>query len=805
MGDDGSEGNEKILSTGLGTSGSRARFSWLWLVIFAGGLALVTGLGSLFFYDNAGRSLACWMLLICGSLTLFGGWKCRDLLGARGRLGVSGEGELSDDDRERDGLLDLRKQAEADLARLGIRQEEFEKRLRLYGEWMEFPMFEESLGWQDSTANESDKLKDSSEVVLSEEEVREASEKDRALAKLVEARAEELVAKFREDGFSSSGGGRMEGENMGGMEAVLGGNFQPRLLLDEVMRFLEDAAKIYRPDSNSPLLETSVERVLRAVNRISLQLLIHLEQVPFNLKDYSLANAYDHARKAGRLHGYYRAVSPYLPVASYTWQLGRLVLGANPVAAGTWYLGTEVLRRGGTKVTKKFLEHHVLRVLAETMRILGDEAAMLFDPEVRYRDGSWAYGVELVELIHRFPLSRTVLQEAMNEVGRLPLRCSYDRVFLYRCLAAHVSPKPDRVVKAEGLSLSERRSIARQLEDFFEKYVHGRREDLVKEWRVSVEARLGVKLKVSSGVDGTGSGREMKSEEAKVEGALRSVASYLRVIRVMEPNGELLESLGRTGLARRYVNLVGGDRGEKDMREIGSDVSEFFEYPDLEPGDEVLDLWQKDLLEVERMSGVVSSTSYESLRGAMEYFRMPVRPFEREMEQMSQVVLGANLDEEWRGLLGRSGQLPRELLFVLPNLLARSEVVKFFYEAEPVRLKDGESGGELMVPGARFWLIGTQRRLFLLAVEKERGSGAMASDVSLVWSVEKGGEAWLERRGTGIGKSSQGMIRGGLWHVPEGQAPDGVVLKGSKLAGLVRFEKFFAPLARWAGVVGMGG
>jgi len=84
-------------------------------------------------------------------------------------------------------------------------------------------------------------------------------------------------------------------------------------------------------------------------------------------------------------------------------------------------------------------------------------------------------------MVHLFPLSRETLQEALCEIGNLPLRNSYDRIFLYRCLALGRSPQPQAFVKAALLTIDQRREIAERLERFFRHHLHGRRGDRVAE------------------------------------------------------------------------------------------------------------------------------------------------------------------------------------------------------------------------------------------------------------------------------------------------------------------------------------
>ena len=94
---------------------------------------------------------------------------------------------------------------------------------------------------------------------------------------------------------------------------------------------MESVARIYKPDSEHPLLETSVERLLRAVNHASVQMLVHLEQLPLDVKSYNLRETYQYIRSGTKYYGYYKKVEPYWTYARPLYHLGRLAMGTNPI------------------------------------------------------------------------------------------------------------------------------------------------------------------------------------------------------------------------------------------------------------------------------------------------------------------------------------------------------------------------------------------------------------------------------------------------------------------------------------------
>ncbi|NCF88214.1 MAG: hypothetical protein GWQ08_22280, partial [Verrucomicrobiaceae bacterium] len=65
---------------------------------------------------------------------------------------------------------------------------------------------------------------------------------------------------------------------------VVDGTLQPEEIYKDVMHLFDGVARIYQPNSDQPLLETSMEQVLRFLHNVSLQLLVQLEQLPMDVK-----------------------------------------------------------------------------------------------------------------------------------------------------------------------------------------------------------------------------------------------------------------------------------------------------------------------------------------------------------------------------------------------------------------------------------------------------------------------------------------------------------------------------------------
>ena len=88
-----------------------------------------------------------------------------------------------------------------------------------------------------------------------------------------------------------------------------------------------------------------------------------------------------------------------------------------------------------------------------------------------------------------------MLRETFRELGRLPLKSSYDRIFLYRCIAQNASPKPKHFAQPDLLSLEVREQLMKQLIDFYEKNISANAEaenEETTKWRVGLKERLGL-------------------------------------------------------------------------------------------------------------------------------------------------------------------------------------------------------------------------------------------------------------------------------------------------------------------------
>ena len=348
--------------------------------------------------------------------------------------------------------------------RLDSRRAEIGKVLMAYGEWMEFPDFEElhRVEWATS----------------------ERSAQDAKVAALLEGEADLVLQRISEGKYWEEG------------------QLETRLLLNDLGNFVELIAQIYNPQSGQPLLETNLEELLKAVNRVSLQIILLLEEVPLlDVKDWNLRQVADKVRTASKVVRKYEDLQPILSPMRYLWQGSKFLLASNPILAAGWIAGSNLVREGAKKIGKRSLDGYLLSVVRQVLGIIAWETASIYDRTNRFRDPEWVYGVELVHLLSEFPLDRESLRAAFSELGTLALRSSYDRIFLYRCVAQNVSPKPERFVQADLMTEETRDEIAKALNGFCHKHLEDGKGKKADKWRRDLGRRLAVEMTGIEGLD----------------------------------------------------------------------------------------------------------------------------------------------------------------------------------------------------------------------------------------------------------------------------------------------------------------
>lgn len=417
--------------------------------------------------SKGGRFFAGLFLLVSGTLIFFARiepqWMQWSLFG----LSVAGlfalvfwktPEEPEKEESEEDLIALAQRALKTEASRLESKRIDLEKVLMAYGEWMEFPDYQtlKTLDW-----------KDEAHLKL-----------DERVALLLDDEADAMLERFSQGKYWASG------------------QFEGKELLLDLVAFMESVARVYQPDSKMPLLELNLESLFKAVNRASLQIILLLEELPvLEVKQMNLRKMSDNIRKASKVYRKYGELQPYLKPVKYLWQGSKLLLTSNPLLAAGWIAGSELIWKGGKHMGKKAMDAYFLSLVRQTLGIVAWETAGIYDSTHRYRNPDWVFGVEIAHLLSRFDTTQEVLRETFAELGRLPLRSSYDRIFLYRCIAQNTSPKPKHFAQPELLSSETRGELYKRLVEFYEKNISANIETENPEtvaWRKGIKERLGL-------------------------------------------------------------------------------------------------------------------------------------------------------------------------------------------------------------------------------------------------------------------------------------------------------------------------
>ncbi len=306
-------------------------------------------------------------------------------------------------------------------------------------------------------------------------------------------------------------------------------DFKHELLLADIVDLVDSVARIHHPDSQHPLLETSIENLLGSLNRLSLQLLVLIDSFPINIKEYNLRKTYLYIQKSASTIGYYKRAEPFLTFAGPMLRIG---LASNPIVGIAQTVALEM----GKHAIKVGSERYALNLLHDVIEIVGEQASTIFgENTLRYRSKHWIYAVELTELMHYFnPVEPSALSKAMKIISGLILRSEYDRIFIYHCLAENKSAEPERF-SSDFFTDEDRQELVRKLRDFAENTINkNRTEDSNKKiisWRKKAEQRLTIEIPLSIDKNDSESLKNLLSSgspEKKIKGFLaRSVLAMM--------------------------------------------------------------------------------------------------------------------------------------------------------------------------------------------------------------------------------------------------------------------------------------
>lgn len=497
-------------------------------------------------------------------------------------------------------------------------------------------------------------------------ELQQLGEKDRQVHQLLEAEAERVYEKIRKNGYSSNG------------------QVDTTAIREEALLLMRQVALIYKPDCRHPLLETSFEQLARAASRICLHVLVLLERLPVSVQHYNISTLYGYLQKAVAGYGMYQKASPWLTYLSRGLYAGRMASATNPATLGAWWLATELGKRGAQKVIENVVDRQAVAVLHEVVAVIGVEAAGIYGTGFRQRDPAWILGTELVELIQAFPVSGESLNHGLRRITALPLRSEYDRIYLYRCLAEHRSAGL-QLADPAMLSREDRERIARELEEFYSKYIHGRTSSAVATWRLKAETRLDLKLHLEE--------RQTVSASSVLDeyrSAAQSLAAFLFHVLTLEQHQA--EAIFRSLVVS--ARLSDTDRAELLRRaEIHPNQLQF-EPPELDPTSDATKVFLSDLASCCTANGYPDHHVEQLVIETWQYFR----------RQNSEA--NAALDAAWKTCVQRQdSQVPAsDLPFGLARtfLIVRQESERLSFWFGDLSSRVGESLTSL----PDVWLLG---------------------------------------------------------------------------------------------------
>jgi hypothetical protein len=546
------------------------------------------------------------------------------------------------------------------------------------------------------------------------------------------------------------------------------GTLNPNLMRDQVIDLVTRVAKVYRPDAKNPLMETSVDQMLRAGSRACLHLLIVLDRLPLNLHEETLATLHSYIRNAIKAWEAYSAAEPYLNHVGKAWYAGRYLAGASPLTMGiTWAL-TEIGKRGAKAIGKKIVDEQAVALIGDVVRIVGFEVASVFSGDFRHRSPDWVFGSELTNLMSRYPVSRENLAHSLREVGSLSLRNEYDRMFLYRCLSAYRSAAP-LVDAREVLPAEQRQDISRRLEKFYQDFIHGRTNRRLDSWREGVEERLGIPLEIaqpekgdakSLANDSTGSG--------EVTAAIESLAGFVAAVK-----GRPVRELSDMFSSLEISKADDVDDLPALLEQLEAEPPQLFEPPDIDPGSPVLTAYLDDLVHLAVEVAPYDLQPDDFVTETAAYVGADVKSIQKKLDQRYGEFVVDRLPED-----APSSKLSPTAARRLISLLNDDEVPQFVYGSVKV-----DAGEDSALNSSDAILVGLTSRLLLIP------------DDAAHWSAT----------GTLTGHSISRVdgrliddcqLSGGQWTVTsESDLPDPQPLDLT-ISGAVmnRYESWFAPL-----------
>ena len=543
--------------------------------------------------------------------------------------------------------------------RLDKREEDLANKLIAYHEWMEFPQ-----------------PIDLSAPAVSDAELSEMADKDRQMIALLEEESKQLFDKIRGNEFS------------------VDGKIQWRLMGDDVYALADRVARIYRPDLDQALMETSIAQVMRAASRACLHFLVVLDRLPLNVKEYNINTMYGYVHTALKAYGVYKFASPFLPYLKSAYYLGRYAMGAHPGSMGAWWFAGAISKRGAEALATKVRDHLAVEWLHDVVRVIGFEVAGIYGGGFRHRDANWIYATELTELMSQFPSTHDSLSHALKEIGALQLRSEYDRVYLYRLLSECKSANPAQYRPLVCLTGVERQAVAQRLEKFVNVFMDSATNQDVERWKVGIEERLNLKLRLADEAT-------TLSQSQQCESAVRSLASFLLAVKRMEPS-QLNSALANATV----MNQWNEDQQKQVLDALENDLPTFFEQPEIELSAELTNQYLCDLIEL-TASQPPFDEGDEVVLDCAAFLR-------KKLEDVSQRLDDAYVSRV-RQRFPKNGvpkRLPPDVARAVLNLIEPEDEPRFIYQGVSVESPDGNE-----IDPTSTWLIGISDRMILLGFD----------------------------------------------------------------------------------------
>lgn len=651
-------------------------------------------------------------------------------------------------------LADLRstvlKQLDNKLEQLRSREQSLSEQVHVFHQLWEFPSPAQLPGGKKGPEpTPSDEFGQLSPAAMSALAI-----KDQQLEKLLEDETKTLFERIRTNYYAREG------------------KPDPNLMRDDVLRLVTQAARIYQPTASNPLLETSLDRVLRATHRASLQLMVVLDELPIGVKDRSFSSLYQYVRQGVSAYNTYKQAEPYFPYFNAVYYAGRLAMGAHPLTLGAWWFVGAIGREGARAIGEHLINRQALVILQSLVRTIGTEVATLYGGDYRHRDRYWVYGTELTELVAAFPWSRDSLSQALKEIGSLPLRSEYDRIFLTRCLAAKKSADPARYQAATWLSVTELRGIAERLEKFVVHYVHGRSKESTAKWQKGVEARLVVKIHF----EGATTSATLDQQKRDAATALVAFLLSCRMLELDEAIGRMEQSKTWKGMSSDEQSLV--------REALQATPPYVFEPPDLDPDGLLVTPFVEDLATLTAQTHPQNEEADDLVRQAAIYLRMAAAKVE--------TILAQSKRDHLHGQVMLPSAPPFDpqpvLVSALLDLAWGSEQIQFVYDRVTILLPLGHPP-EKSPANVQRVLVGFPDRMVLIEISLDKAAG-QETRPQLLWKSESPVKAELVRNFM----TRHCRVMGGQW-LEDNRSPSAAISVSGPLLG--SSDNYFRPLLSW--------